>query len=281
MSDPIAEAVARACGGTVAAARRVPGGDINQAMRVELTDGRVLFVKHRDDAPAGMYAAEAAGLRRLAEADAIPVPEPVAVDERFLALAWVDGAARGDGFDERLGRGIAALHAAGEPEFGGRCFIGPLEMPAATSDAWHVVYGEHRLAPLLRLASDAGALPHGTVGAVERVIGRLGEVCGPPEPPARLHGDLWTGNVMAGPGGGPWLVDPAWYGGHREIDLAMLQLFGSPSRAFFDAYDEALPRAAGHAGRVALFQLLPLLVHAVLFGGGYGASVKHAAERYV
>jgi fructosamine-3-kinase len=118
---------------------------------------------------------------------------------------------------------------------------------------------------------------------VERVIARLPELCGPPEPPARLHGDLWSGNVMTGPDGTPWLIDPSAYGGHREIDLAMLSLFGGRAgsgSAFGAAYDEVWPRADGHAERVALYQLLPLLVHAVLFGGGYGASARRAAERY-
>jgi fructosamine-3-kinase len=105
-------------------------------------------------------------------------------------------------------------------------------------------------------------------------------LAGPPEPPARLHGDLWSGNVLAGADGRPWLVDPAAHGGHREVDLAMLRLFGAPDGRTLDAYQEAHPLAAGHEERVALWQLLPLLVHAILFGGGYGASAERAARRY-
>jgi fructosamine-3-kinase len=115
---------------------------------------------------------------------------------------------------------------------------------------------------------------------VQRVIDRLHELCGPPEPPARLHGDLWSGNVMAGPDGSPWLVDPAAYGGHREIDLAMLSLFGAPGPGFLAAYEEVAPLADGHEERVALYQLLPLLVHSVLFGGHYGQAAERAAARY-
>jgi fructosamine-3-kinase len=118
------------------------------------------------------------------------------------------------------------------------------------------------------------------VPRVLRVVDRLDELCGPPEPPARLHGDLWSGNVMAGPDGSPWLVDPAAYGGHREIDLAMLSLFGTPGRDFLSAYEEVFPLADGHADRVALHQLLPLLVHAVLFGGHYGRMADRAAANY-
>src|SRR3954466_15940191 len=129
------------------------------------------------------------------------------------------------------------------------------------------------------MAVDGGSLPGGAAGRIQAVIDRLPELCGPEEPPARLHGDLWSGNVMSGPDGAPWLVDPAAYGGHREIDLAMLRLFGSPPPAFFAAYEEVASLADGHEDRVDLYQLLPLLVHAVLFGGGYGAAAARAAGR--
>src|SRR5213078_3084658 len=99
--------------------------------------------------------------------------------------------------------------------------------------------------------------------------GRLGDLCGPAEPPARLHGDLWSGNVLTGADGRPVLIDPAAYGGHREIDLAMLRLFGSPGAGFEEAYEEVAPLAAGHEERVELWQILPLLTHAALFGGSW------------
>jgi fructosamine-3-kinase len=121
------------------------------------------------------------------------------------------------------------------------------------------------------------------VAAIEAVAARIDALAGPAEPVARLHGDLWSGNVHTGPGGRPWLIDPAAHGGHREVDLAMLSLFGgrlASASPFGDAYDEVWPRAEGHAERVALWQLFPLLVHAVLFGGAYGASAVRAAQRY-
>lgn len=105
---------------------------------------------------------------------------------------------------------------------------------------------------------------------------------GPPEPPARLHGDLWAGNVHADASGNPWLIDPAAYGGHREVDLAMLRLFGTPGgETVHAAYDETWPLADGFEERVKLWQLFPLLVHAVLFGGGYGGRAAEAARTYL
>ena len=323
MTAALAEAVATAAGGTLAGWRTVPGGDINAAMRVELADGRSLFAKHRDDPPAGFYAAEAVGLRWLGEAGALPVPQVAAADERFLTLTWIDAGPRRTGFEATLGAGLARLHLAGADAFGATpgdlpAFLGPIRLPtgghASGVDApargdggrdpdapargdggrdagddgvdsprdrtWAQVYAEDRLGPLLRLASDGGALTAQATSRVERVIDRMDALAGPPERPARVHGDLWTGNVMAGPDGGPVLVDPAAHGGHRETDLAMLRLFGSPGPAFLDAYEDVAPLADGAEERVALWQLAPLLLHAVLFGGGYGSAVDRAARRY-
>jgi fructosamine-3-kinase len=115
---------------------------------------------------------------------------------------------------------------------------------------------------------------------VESICARIADLAGPPEPPARLHGDLWSGNVLWGRDGKAWLIDPAAYGGHREVDLAMLRLFGSPGQAFLDAYEHRYPLAPGHEERVELYQLFPLLVHAALFGGGYPASAERVARAY-
>ena len=283
----VAEAAAAAAGARVAQARRVPGGDINDAWAVELEGGGRLFVKTRADALPGEYATEAAGLAWLADAGGVRVPEVVAIGDAFLALRWIDAGRLDAAGEEELGRGLAAIHAAGAPAFGapppGAPYrglrLGPLELPPATADDWPALYGEHRLAPLLRMAADRGAIDAGGRAAVERVIGRLPELAGPPEPPARLHGDLWSGNVLADGDGRPVLIDPGAYGGHREIDLAMLRLFGAPSPRTLAAYAEAHPLAAGHERRVPLYQLLPLLVHAILFGGSYGAAARAAAER--
>jgi fructosamine-3-kinase len=286
----IADPAARALGRPLAGARRVTGGDINDAWLVELDDGTRAFVKTRAGARPGEYATEAAGLRWLGEVEGGPaVPDVLAVHDAppFLALAWIDEGRLDAAGEEELGRGLAHVHAAGAPAFGAPppgapdagLRLGTLELPAATGTDWPAFYGEHRLAPLLRIADDRGALPPGGAAAIEAVIARLPELAGPPEPPARLHGDLWSGNVLAGRDGRPRLIDPAAYGGHREIDLAMLRLFGAPSPRTLAAYAEVRPLAEGHEQRVPLWQLLPLLVHAILFGGCYGASAVRAAQR--
>ena len=294
----LADAVARAAGIEVTGGSRASGGSINEAWALELAGGERAFVKTRADAAPGEYATEAAGLRWLADADAVALPGVLAVGDgdgpRFLALEWIDPGRLDAAGAEALGHGLAALHAAGAADFGAPppgapapadavapLRIGELSLPNDPAPDWPSFYAERRLAPLVALCLGRGTLSASGARAVERVCERIGDLAGPAEPPARLHGDLWGGNVLAGADGRARLIDPAAYGGHREVDLAMLRLFGAPSERVFAAYDEAAPPAEGQSERVELWQLFPLLVHAALFGGSYGASVERAAVRYV
>jgi fructosamine-3-kinase len=266
-------------------ARRVSGGDINEAFHVTLADGSEAFVKTRPDAAPGEYAAEAHGLRWLAEPGGVRTPRVLAVEDAYLALDWVPPGRLDAAGAEELGRGLAVTHAAGAEAFGAAgpgasATFGSLRLVNDPAEDWPTFYAERRLRPLGRIAQEREALSQRGVQALERLCGRLGDLSGPPEPPARLHGDLWSGNVMADSGGRPWLIDPSAYGGHREVDLAMLRLFGSPSEQLFAAYEELTPLADGWEGRVELYQLLPLLVHALLFGGSYRAAAERVALRY-
>jgi fructosamine-3-kinase len=267
------------------ALERVGGGDINEAFRAVLADGGEAFVKTRADAAPGEYAAEAAGLEWLSEPGALRTPRVLEVHDSYLSLEWISSGRLDAAGAEELGRGLALTHAAGAPSFGGLdadapSRFGSLGLPNERTEDWPSFYAQRRLLPLARLASERGALSSAGIAAVERVCERLGELTGPPEPPARLHGDLWSGNVMADADGRPWLIDPSAYGGHREMDLAMLRLFGAPRERVFDSYEEQAPLADGWRERVELCQLLPLLVHSLLFGGSYRAAAERAATRY-
>ena len=222
------------------------------------------FVKHR---PAPL---EAAGLRWLAEAGArVPTVVDEAPDRLVLEripLGRLDAAG-----EEELGRMLAALHDAGAPRFGslpapGPFFVGRCELESPEGDNWDDYYLRHRCLPLAR-----------RVG-LEREVAAI-RVDAPAEPPARLHGDLWSGNVLGDHHGRPWLIDPAAYGGHREMDFAMLDLFGRIPARTAAAYEEVAPFADGWRQRIPLWQLFPLLVHAVLFGAGYLGQARELAVR--
>jgi fructosamine-3-kinase len=252
--------------------------------RMWLADGREVFVKARADAPAGFFAVEAAGLEWLGSAPGgPPVPPVLAHDRQLLVLPWLPGSAPEPEAVDRLGRELAALHAAGSPVFGNSCdgWIGAAPLANEPVATWPEFYATRRVLPYVRELRDLRRITPAEVGLFERLAARLPELAGPAEPPARIHGDLWSGNVVWSDGRG-WLVDPAAHGGHRETDLAMLTLFGeSWVPRLLAAYEEAAPPADGWRDRQRLHQVHPLLVHAVLFGASYLAGAVAAAEAYV
>jgi fructosamine-3-kinase len=260
----------------------VPGGSICTARRLTLDDGASVFTKSLANAPAGFFAAEAAGLRWLREAAAAPVPEIIAELPDLLALEWIDeGEPTAEGA-ARLGRDLAALHRCGAPAFGADWpgFIGTLPLSNAHSPGpWPEWFAEHRLLPFLRRSADGGALGPSDVAKVDRVISKI-SAYGGAEAPARIHGDLWPGNVVWARDHRAWLVDPAAQGGHRETDLALLALWaGVPFLdRVLDSYDEEWRLAEGWRDRVPLHQLHLLLVHTSLFGDAYREPVLAAVR---
>jgi fructosamine-3-kinase len=305
-AEAAAGAVTRLTGHAVTRTR--PLGSVT---RCTLDDGREVVAKTA--APTAI-AAEAAGLRWLAVPGGPGVPEVLGTDESWLVSEAVGEGRADHEAAAALGRGLAALHAGGAPAFGAPppggpadAWIGDAPMrnePAPEGARWIDWYVGARVLPYVRLAVDRGGMSPSQATQVEDGCARLtgaGADVGPAEPPARLHGDLWSGNVLWGgePGRAAqrsrtqgdgraaqrsrtqqvsgWVIDPAAHGGHRETDLAMLALFGCPYLdTVLAAYDEAAPLAEGWRLRVGLHQLFPLLVHAALFGGGYASS---ACER--
>ena len=247
------------------------------------------FVKHRAGAPAGFFAWEAAGLHWLSAVEGgVPCAQVVSVDDASLTLRRLQSVSPTPEAARTFGGRLAVTHDAGAPAFGagpdgwdGPGFFGPLSQPLPMSlrrhRGWGEFYAEERLGPMAELA--APRLDAATRDAVDSVAARCraGDF-DDDDRPARLHGDLWSGNVMWTPDG-VVLIDPAAHAGHRETDLAMLALFGCPHYdAVIDGYQRVRPLRAGWRDRTGLHQLFPLLAHVVLFGGGY-AQQTHACAR--
>lgn len=248
-----------------------------------------VYRKARPGAPAGFFACEATGLRWLAAAGGAPVVEVLDVDEEHLDLARLEPVAPTQAAARAFGAGLAATHAAGAPAFGaappgwtGDGYFGPLAspltMPAGHFARWGPFMAACRIAPLDCELREAGISMPGLAILAERL---RGGVLDDDEPPARVHGDLWTGNVVW-TASGATLIDPAAHGGHRESDLAMLALFGLPHlHDVLDAYDDAAPLRRGWRHRVALHQVYPVGVHALLFGGSYLRQLADLIDRSV
>ena len=288
-ASSVASRLGQLTGLAVREARVVGSQHGYQHLMVTLSGGRAAFAKAvasgQDASPqtSAAFAAEANGLRWLAEAAAVPVPAVLAVGPSALVISRIppEGSTPEAAFG--FGADLARLHAAGADSFGAPWpgFIASLPLdnaPLPPGGGWPEWYADRRLLPFLRRAVDAGALRPDDARLVEAVIERIGSLAGPPEPPSRIHGDCWAGNVLWSRGRG-WLIDPAAHGGHRETDLAMLALFGAPDLdRILAGYNDTVPLAAGWRSRIPLQQLHPLLVHACLFGASYREEVRSAAR---
>lgn len=268
-------------GRSVISTTPVAGGDICTTTRLRLSNGHNAVMKTRAHAPAGFFRAEAAGLRWLREAGGAKVPALLGAAEDCVILEWIEPGRPSVDCAEAFGRALATTHQAGAPGFGADRdgFIGLAPLPNRALPTWPEFFASRRVMPYARAAVDRKALTIEQANTIEAVMRRIHEFAGPEEKPARIHGDLWSGNVVWGADGHAWLIDPAAHGGHRESDLAMLALFGVPHlQRVLDSYDEFAPLAPGWRARVPLHQLHPLLVHAVLFGGTYGGRATAAAQ---
>jgi fructosamine-3-kinase len=271
-------------GAAVVSTAPLAGGQTATATKLRLNDGSQAVMKTMPHAPETFFAAEARGLRALgAVAGGVPAPEVLATEPDCLIVRWIEHGKPGEEAADRLGRALARTHATTSTAFGAPSdgFIGRLPLPNAPAATWPEFYAARRVLPYLKAARDRGAVFAPEAEQIEAATARLGELV-PTEPPALLHGDLWNGNVLWDQAGVAHVVDPASYAGHREADLAMLALFGLPHLdRVMTAYQAEHPLAEGWEERLGLHQLFPLLVHAVLFGGGYGARAAEVAARYL
>jgi fructosamine-3-kinase len=287
VSPGTASQLARLTGLAVREARQVGSQHGYQHYMITLAGGRRAFAKvvtgAASEVTAAAFAAEANGLRWLGEPGAVPVPEVFTAGPAALVISMITPGQATPDAAFRFGAELARLHAAGADSFGAPWpgFIASLPLDntqQSQQSQWPDWYASRRLLPYLRLATDSGALGPQDGRLTEAVMDRIGALAGPAEPPSRIHGDCWAGNVLWS-GGRGWLIDPAAHGGHRETDLAMLALFGAPHLdRIMAGYNDTVPLAAGWRSRVPLHQLHPLLVHACLFGASYRDPVLAAAR---
>jgi fructosamine-3-kinase len=263
----------------------VSGGCINNGARLT-TDGAHYFLKWNASAPLGLFEAEVEGLDALRVPGTLRVPEPLATGGGLEGAAWLlmeylaPASATPDS-DERLGRGLAAVHDAPPHELGvgweKNNWIGSLEQQNAPTEGWSAFWRDRRIAPQLTLARAAGRLPG---PKWDHLLDVIPVALDDDIRPALLHGDLWNGNVYVTTGGEPVVIDPAVYRGDGEVDLAMSELFGGFGRSFYDAYHEARPISTEYRShRRDLYQLFYLLVHVNLFGTSYVPGAEATATR--
>ena len=295
MNNAWKRAVENALNSAIDSMTPVGGGDFARAFSATLSNQTRVFIKTHENPPAHFFTTEATGLEWLRSAKALNVPKVLAVsdDPPFLAMEWIEIGAGTHSTEVEFGQALAQLHQRGFKqvdfeqvgfEYYGRPdgrTTGSLGVPNEVCESWPEFYSSKRLLPLAKLAHDRQALPEGCVNDIELLCQKLGEFGAADEAACLLHGDLWAGNRVVDINAQSWIIDPAAHGGHREFDLAMMQLFGGYDAVCFEAYNEVFALESGWRSRVALHQLAPLIVHAIKFGGSYGAATKRALKHYV
>ncbi len=262
------------------------GGCINKGGRLD-TDRDRYFLKWNDAVKfPGMFAAEARGLSLLQGANSVTVPSVIhheaGEDFQFLLLEYIEEGNKASGYWKNLGSGLARLHRQSADLFGldHDNYMGALAQSNSPASSWVEFFIERRLKAQLEMAMKGNKVDDSVYRKFEKLFQKLPSLI-PHEAPSLLHGDLWSGNVMADAGGQPCLIDPAVYFGHREVDLAMTRLFGGFDVMFFESYSGEYPLIPGYQERFDIYNLYPLLVHLNLFGSTYRAQVVSILDQFV
>jgi fructosamine-3-kinase len=269
---------------SVESTRPIGGGSINEALCAE-GSGQRYFLKLNQPDRLSMFEAEAEGLGALIQSKSLRLPEPIAWgadDNRsWLALEYIEFDTATATTQSVLGERLALMHRTSAESFGWHRdnTIGVTEQPNSWTDDWVTFLKGQRLGFQLSLAEINGA-PHSLLDSGQQLLASLDAFFQGYQPsPAMLHGDLWGGNWGCDTAGEPVIFDPAVYFGDREADLAMTELFGGFSEAFYDAYQAAWPLDAGYEERKHLYNLYHVLNHFNLFGGGYAAQAQGLIDR--
>ncbi|CAN5549443.1 fructosamine kinase family protein [soil metagenome] len=266
--------------------REVDGGSIAQVYRLR-SGTRTIFAKTLVGAPEGFFDRETSGLRALRETGTVLVPSVIRHTSVGLLLEWIppgEASQQSVAAAERFGRQLTRLHHTHGAHFGSVDdvpvgYLGSVALDLHPESSYYASYLHRRVLPLTKEAVARDRLDPAALGLVERLIARGPDVCGPPEPPALVHGDLWSGNRVIAADERQWVVDPSAHFGHREFDLALMRLLGGFEERVFAAYDEVSPLSQGWRERLDLHQLVPLLANALMFGEVYAERVMSRLRR--
>ena len=279
----IAEGAEAALGERLLSTRQMGGGCIGEVYQVELADGTTLVAKVDREAESHLER-EAYMLRYLREYSELPVPEVFYGTQTLLLMQFVEGSnSFSDASQRHAAELLAALHEITAGAYGHErdTLIGSLEQPNPPTQSWVEFFRDQRLFYLAEVAHRSGRLPSEDVKQIERLAERLEELIEEPERPSLIHGDVWSGNVLAKGERVTAFLDPAIYYADREVELAFISLFNSFSEPFFERYEEIRGIRAGFFEvRRDLYSLYPLLVHVYFFGGGYLNSVRATLRRF-
>ena len=271
---------------TVTSRRAIGGGDINDACKLELSNGEPVFMKSNRMENLAFFTAEERGLAAIRSTNTIGTPQVlgIGIDQSdrpfsFLLLTFIESGTRIPDYWETFGRELAQMHAVEQETFGWSSdnYIGMTSQKNTSRDSFLDFFRESRLEPQFRMAEKYFSA--GDHRKIDKLLSHMENYYIEPEHPSLLHGDLWSGNHMTGSDGKAWLIDPAVYVGHPEADLAMTELFGRCPQSFYDAYNQVSPLQPGYERRRDFYNLYQLLNHLIMFGGSYLSSVRRILDQ--
>ena len=261
------------------------GGDISNAYLLRGKIGDYFIKTNQSSHAHDMFTKEGLGLKAISSTGSIRAPKVIAVNQylsyAFIIMEYVEPKNLEINDYANLGFQLADMHLNHMSEFGwtSNNHIGVLPQSNRECASWPEFYATERLTPQIKLAVTKGFLEYDEVPIFERMTGVIHDIM-PLVKPCLLHGDLWSGNYLISKNGIPYMIDPAVYYGHHEVDIAMTKLFGGFGSCFYEAYHEKIPVIAGEEVRIQLYQLYYLLVHLNHFGRSYYAPVKKILSRY-
>lgn len=272
--------------GEISSIHTVGGGSINDAYQLKTNKGNYFLKVNDANAYPNMFEREQGGLQLLSQPKVIRVPEVIQTGvigkSSFLLMEFIEEGRKGADFWETFANQLADLHRNSNDYFGldQNNYMGSLPQDNSQSKSWGEFFVTRRIEPTVKMSRDLNRLSEEMVRKFDRFYATLEDFF-PKEKPSLIHGDLWSGNYMADKEGNPVIYDPAVYYGHREMDIAMTQLFGGCSAEFYEHYNEVFPMEKGWEERMDVANLYPLLVHVVLFGGGYARQVESILRRFI
>jgi len=265
--------------------KRISGGSINEAFYVQTVDAE-FFMKYHGNSPKRFFKSEATGLRLIKETGTISVPNYLSYSdqpgESFLMLDWIEGK-KNDKTEETLGRNLASLHQCfGRMHgFESDSYIGLLPQPNELNANWLEYYRDKRLANQIKIGVERGVIKGEREAQLDKLLQDIGNWIPSFVEPSHLHGDLYSGNWIVGPGGEPFIVDPSFLYGDRHFEIAFTELFGGLPTKFYQAYEECYPLRPDYEDIKPIYQLYYLLAHLNLFGELYGESIDVILDKYV
>ncbi|MDO5969702.1 fructosamine kinase family protein [Flavivirga aquimarina] len=263
----------------------VHGGDISNTYKIE-TSSNSYFLKLNSSIHAvKMFQAEAYGLQVIRETNTIKTPKVYAHDSfqnnTFLLMEFIESKSPSSSDYKNLGNQLAQLHQCTSDNFGldQDNFIGSLPQNNKPNTTWVDFYTTERLQPQIELAKEKQLLSKNECPSVQSIKDFLEPLFSNIKP-ALLHGDLWSGNYLISKDNVPYLIDPAIYFGHHEVDIAMTKLFGGFDATFYETYASHFKTDENTSARIEIYQLYYLLVHLNLFGSSYHGSVSGLLKKY-